>query len=178
MEGSERSEGWKGSIWPREEKREASHREQHETRKRRESALRWHGLLHCNLLQSAAPLAETGPPPQPVGRWQTTTVTLPVDIAHNLREDFTGLYWWHGPIRHGRPPRCLGGPPRQGSQGRFSTLFGLCGCWSREVQVVEGSWAIPDRPGRSWAVLGCPGLSRLSWVAGCGTFTASDASSQ
>jgi hypothetical protein len=77
----------------------------HETRARE----RWHGLLYCNLLQSAAPLAETGPP-QPVGRWQTTTVTLRVDIAHNLREDFTGLYWWHGPICRGQTPRCLGLP--------------------------------------------------------------------
>ena len=49
----------------------------HETHARGERAERWHGLLYCNLLQSAAPLAETGPP-QPVGRWQTTTVTLRV----------------------------------------------------------------------------------------------------
>lgn len=85
VEGSERSEGrgGEGSIWPREEKRRhpiannSGKQAKHETHARGERTERWHGLLYCNLLQSAAPLAETGPP-QPVGRWQTTTVTLHV----------------------------------------------------------------------------------------------------
>lgn len=80
VEGSERSEGWKG-WW---EGREASgpgrrrggipSRTTQSRRSRRstkhtqeERTERWHGLLYCNLLQSAAPLAETGPPPQWAG---------------------------------------------------------------------------------------------------------------
>ena len=119
--------------------------------------------------------------------WPTTTASGQVadddrDPSCRYCPQFTRRLYWPLLVAWPNLPRANPtlpwSPPRQGSQGRFSTLFGLCGCWSREVQVVEGSWAIPDRPGRSWAVLGCPGLSRLSWVAGCGTFTASDASSQ
>jgi len=159
--------GGEGSIWPRERRGGIPSRTTQSRRSTKhtqeERALSYGTDYFTAIFCRVQPRLQKLAHHSQLGRWQTTTVALRVDIAHNLREDFTGLYWWHGPIRRGQPPRCFGRPtPR--SQGRFSTLFGLCGCWSYMLKVA----------GLSRAVLGCPGLSGLSWVAGCGTFAASD----
>ena len=124
----------------------------HETRKRR---ARW-AMARTALLQS---FAECSPACR---NWPTTTSGQVadddrdpscVDIAHNLREDFTGLYWWHGPICRGQTPRCLGRPHAKAVRvaSPHFLAFAAVGCTCRRQLGY---------PGRSWALLdypGCPG---------------------
>ena len=159
--GMEGMMGGEGSIWPRERRGGIPSRTTQSRRSTKhtqeESALSdgtdyFTAILYCNLLQSAAPLAETGPP-QPVGQVaDDDRGPSCVDIAHNLREDFTGLYWWHRPIRRGQTPRRPGRPHAKESGSLLHTFWPL----RLLVVHVEGRWAVPGGPG--------------SWVAGCGTF--------
>ena len=85
-----------------------------------------------------------------------------VDIAHNLREDFTGLYWWGDPIRRGQPHAALAwGQPRQ--SGSLLHTF-----WPLRLLVSRGpsrrrKLGVSGGPGLSWAIRavlgypGCPG---------------------